>query len=246
MLIRLQKHIADLGIASRRKAEELIAAGKITINGQIITRMGVMIDPEKDKVSVSDSDLTKIQKIKNKIEARPRLTYIALNKPIDYICDAGKEREASIFDLLRTHNVIGNAKQNPNKNIFSVEELDKESEGLVLLSNDKTLAHSCHELEKEYEISIDNRLSRPAEKVLGHGMKLGNEFVQGIHIAKKWNKGKRSIITIILKKENKQIRKMFGILGYHVLSLKRIRIGKLKLNTLPTGKWRYIKREQIR
>jgi len=235
----LQKHIADLGICSRRKAEELILVGKVKVNGEIITKLGTKVDSEQDEVVVQGQTKEKdIEKI-----------YIALNKPVDYICSASSTQGRSVLELLTPDNYWQGEKQ-VNQRVYPVGRLDKDSEGLVLLTNDgeltNLLTHPRYEHGKEYEVVIDKQLDRDSHKVLEHGMSLDDEYVQGIVIKKVFNKGKRSIVTIILKEgKNRQIRRMFGRLGFNVLSLKRIRLNKLKLGVLPVGKWHLVKRGNI-
>jgi len=234
----LQKHIADLGICSRRKAEELILSGKVKVNGSLVTKLGAKVDPGQNKVTVQGHQA----KEENKI-------YIALNKPIDYICSASVELGQSVLELLTTDNYWQGKKQ-ISQRVYPVGRLDKDSEGLVLLTNDgeltNLLTHPRYEHSKEYEVVIDKHLDRDSYKVLEHGMSLGSEYVQGITIKKVFNKGKRTLVTVILKEgKNRQIRRMFGRLGFKILSLKRIRINKLKLGVLPAGKWHLVKRENI-
>lgn len=247
MLIRLQKHIADLGICSRRKAEELIVAGKVLINGKLVTELGTKVDPATDTVEVVT---TKKKVHPPSAIPHPPHIYIVLNKPIGYITSTSNDQGESVVDLLIPENYNGVQKQKLTHRVYPVGRLDKDSEGLVLLTNDgeltNLLTHPRHEHEKEYEVTIDNTLTPQARKVLTTGMQLDDIFVQGIEIVKEFNKGRRTIITVILKEgKNRQIRKMFGRLGYTVLSLKRIQIGKLSLGVLPIGKWKFVKKEQI-
>ncbi|PIT86085.1 MAG: rRNA pseudouridine synthase, partial [Candidatus Magasanikbacteria bacterium CG10_big_fil_rev_8_21_14_0_10_43_6] len=128
--------------------------------------------------------------------------------------------------------------------------LDKDSEGLVLLTNDgvltEKLTHPRFEHEKEYEVVLQKPLTAEIQKLLEKGMHLDDEYVRGIEIVKTFNKGRETIVTIILKEgKNRQIKRMFGQLGYHVTKLRRIRLGKLKLNTLPIGRWKLISKEDI-
>lgn len=256
MRIRLQKHIADLGICSRRKAEELIAAQKVKINGKIVVEMGVKIDPEKDTLEIIDTKILKkkegpLKKVFTKNpEQKDKKIYIALNKPVDYISSAAGEQGKSVLELLTKYNGGQREKRDIAERVYPVGRLDKDSEGLMLLTNDGSLTnlltHPRYEHEKEYEVIIDRPLSKDAKKVLEHGMKLDDGFVQGIKIKKEFNKGKRTIVTVVLKEgKNRQIRKMFGQLGYNIVTLRRTRIGRLKLGTLPIGKWKFISKDAI-
>ncbi len=250
MLVRLQKYIADQGICSRRKAEVLIGDGKVEVNGEIVREMGVKIDPDNDKVVVLGSESRPCLPVGRKPKAERRI-YIALNKPVDYITSASNEQGRSVLDLIAPQYYWKlQEKKQIKTRVYPVGRLDKDSEGLVLLTNDgeltNLLTHPKYEHEKEYEVTIDKMLSRDARKVLTSGMQIEDDYVQGIKILKEFNKGRRVIITLILKEgKNRQIRRMFGLLGYHVISLRRTRIGKLKLGTLPIGRWRLVDKEKI-
>ncbi len=251
--IRLQKHIADLGICSRRKAEELIRTGKVKLNGKLVTEMGLKVDPEKDTVEVLPLKKGELEGVPTSpspsFSRRGDYVYIALHKPIDYITSASSEQGESVMDLLTTKNCLKKGNKLETR-VFPVGRLDKDSEGLVLLTNDgeltNQLTHPRYEHEKEYEVTIDKPLGKDAKKILQSGMRIEDGFVKGIKIIKESNRGKRTVVTVILKEgKNRQIRKMFGGLGYHVVSLKRTRMSNLKLGTLPAGKWKFVKKEQI-
>ncbi len=239
--IRLQKYIAGCGVCSRRKAEELISLGKVKLNGEVVDTMGVKVDPADAEVEVEGK---KIGKIKN------QKVYIMLNKPVDYITSVSSEQGESIMELLTKDNYWKNDKQEIEERVYPVGRLDKESEGLVLLTNDgeltQELTHPKYEHEKEYEIIINSQISKDAKKVLETGMDIGDEFVKGIKILDEQKIGRRVIVNVILQEgKNRQIKKMFGRLGFNIMGLRRIRINKLKLGTLPVGRWRFVKRDQV-
>jgi len=245
MHTRIQKYIAEAGITSRRKAEILIAQGKVKINGAINRTLGTKIDPTKDLVEVC---------VENKwhtIElSDPSLVYIALNKPVGYITSTVDTQGASIMELLQKDNYIGKEVPPALPRIFPVGRLDKDSEGLILLTNDgeltNALTHPSQEHEKEYEVTIDQYLTKDAIHILTKGMVIDDTFVRGITILEELHKGKRSIVRVILTEgKNRQIRKMFGAIGYQVTALKRVRIGKLKLGVLPIGKWKLVAKHSI-
>jgi|SRR3989338_2775741 len=242
MLLRLQKYIADQGLASRRRAERLIGEGKVKVNDKIITKLGTKVDPTKDKIEV--------QSQKSALPENNQKVYIILNKPIDYISSASHAQGKSVLDLINNHNYLGRPKKSVNARLYPVGRLDKDSEGLILLTNDGALAnrltHPRYEHEKEYEVVIDRPLTRDAKFILTKGMSVADENYQGIKINREFNKGRKTIVTIILKEgKNRQIRKMFGALGYNIITLRRTRLGKLKLGVLPVGKWRLAKLSDI-
>ena len=243
MLLRLQKYIADQGLASRRRAERLIGEGKVKVNDKIITKLGTKVDPTKDKIEVLNEKETKSKTQGTKL-------YIVLNKPVDYISSASHAQGKSVLDLINNHNYLGRPKKSVNARLYPVGRLDKDSEGLILLTNDGALAnrltHPRYEHEKEYEVVIDRPLTRDAKFILTKGMSVADENYQGIKINREFNKGRKTIVTIILKEgKNRQIRKMFGALGYNIITLRRTRLGKLKLGVLPVGKWRLAKLSDI-
>lgn len=246
--VRLQKAIADAGICSRRKAEALIADGKVSVNGKVVNEMGLKVDPEADTISIQGNVIA--SGAKQSDGSGNQHLYIALNKPVDFITSTTDEQGISVVSLLKKENAVGKLRRDITTRVYPVGRLDKESEGLVLLTNDgelaNTLTHPRYEHEKEYEVIIGDRLTKDAIHVLEGGMDIGGEFVQGITVKKTFNKGRRQIVTVILKEgKNRQLRKMFGRLGYDVLSLRRTRIGKLKLGTLSIGKWKVVPRSAI-
>lgn len=240
---RLNKHIASLGICSRRKADDMISAGRVKVNGKKVTDMGTRVDPEKDIVEVVGFDQKRLKE---------ELVYIALNKPIDYICTNTDKQGASILELLTEDNYDGRNKRKLLQRVYPVGRLDKESEGLVLLTNDGDLAnkisHPRFEHDKEYELIIDKRLTPDAYHVLTTGMNIGDgETVKGIDIVDMSQRGRQYVITVILKEgKNRQLRKMFGRVGYRVISLRRTRIGKVKLGTIPIGQWKFINKDKVK
>jgi pseudouridine synthase len=240
---RLQKVMAHRGICSRRKAEELIIAGKVFVNGEKITTLGVQVAPDVD-ITVHAPGIHK------RAQTKPPSIYILLNKPVGYICSTTNEQGQSVLDLITEQNFISGGEKAKDawlriahSRIYPVGRLDKDSEGLVLLTNDGALAnkltHPRYAHEKEYEVTIVGRVPNGAERVLMNGMDIGEgEFVQGIDVRHIKTRGKRTIVTVVLKEgKNRQIRRMFGKLGMDVVSLKRTRINSYNLKTLPIGKW---------
>lgn len=240
--MRLQKYIASQGVCSRRKAELLIEEGRVKINGELVTELGTIIDPDQDIIMIDGKEIEK--------KKDDGLVYIALNKPVDYISSASDAQGSTVIDLITPNNHIGKEKKALTARVFPVGRLDKDSEGLILLTNDgeltNKLTHPRYEHEKEYEVTIGERLSKDAQAILTAGMHIDGEDLKGIVIKDISNRGKRTIVTVILTEgKNRQIRKMFGRLGYHIISLKRVRIGRLKLNSLPTGRWRFTQKSEI-
>lgn len=220
-MMRLQKFIADSGITSRRKAEQLMSDGKIKVNGVIITKLGTVIDELNDIIEYAGRQITiKSHKI-----------YLALNKPIGYVSSTVSTQGQSVLTLV-----------NVKERVYPVGRLDKDSSGLLILTNDGELAnkisHPRNGSEKEYFAVLDQDLRPDDAKRLERGMIIDGKRLQPVKVSISKNKS----IRLILKEGiNRQIRRQLGKLGYTVIKLKRIRIGKLELGNLPEGKWREIK-----
>lgn len=227
MTMRLQKFLAQVGIASRRKAEELIVSGKIKINGAIVDRLGSTIDENNDKIEYQGRVL---KLVKGK-------TYVALNKPVGYVCSASSRQGKSVLELVPK-----------GKRIYPVGRLDKDSRGLVLLTDDGDLAYeltqASFEHEKEYEVELNKDFVKTDKAALEKGMVIDGKRVRGIGVR---IASPRKLRLTLKEGVNRQIRKMLGRLGYGVIDLNRIRIGKLESDKLriKTGEWKEIRKEDI-
>lgn len=226
MLERLQKLISQAGVASRRHAEQLIVAGKVKVNGKIISTLGTKADPDKDKIEVNGKKI-----------GLQKPVYLALNKPKRYITTRDDPRKRrTVFELLP-----------PNlKNIvWPAGRLDFDTEGLLIFTNDgeltQILTHPSKEHEKEYEVILDKELSAGRIGKIEGGMMIDGKKTAPAKIR---TNGTTVYITIH-EGWNRQVRKMFGVLGYSVRNLKRIRIGKLKLNELQSGQYKVISKTDI-
>lgn len=223
MLIRLNKYLADCGLASRRKAEELILRGQIKVNNQLINELGTKIDPTKDKVYYQ-----------NKLVQRQNFIYIKLNKPRGYTCTTKKFKgEKNILDLV-----------NIKEKVFPVGRLDKESEGLIFLTNDGdwayTITHPKFQIEKEYIVTLsmlngDNIQETDLNK-MKKGLQDGDDFLK---IKSYQIKSPTSASLILTQGHKREIRRLFKHFNYQIKTLKRIRIDKWKLGDLAEGKWQY-------
>lgn len=238
---RLQKIISQAGIASRRHAEELILAGKVKVAGKIVRELGSKADPLKDKIEVNGK-LIKIQK----------LVYLMMNKPKRYMTTRNDpERRKTVFQLLppELKNVV-----------WPVGRLDFLTEGLLIFTNDgeltQTLAHPSREHEKEYEVVLDKELSEGRLQKLREGMWLDGSPRLAGGGARRGEAGKKTapakveangktIHITIREGWNRQVRRMFSAFGYTVRSLKRVRVGKLKLGNLETGQYKIISKQEI-
>ena len=218
-LVRLQKFMADCGVASRRACEALIDEGRVKVNGKTVKTQGVKIDPINTKVEV-DNELINATKTK---------TYLAFNKPAGILSTmSDPEGRPSLQDFFGSW---------PDR-LFHVGRLDKESEGLIILTNDGQWAHeSTHPsfgVEKTYLVQTEEPISRSAFQNLMEGVELEDGLAKPISVARRG----AMIEVVIHEGRNQIVRRMFDALGYPVERLIRTAIGSIKLGELPPGKWR--------
>lgn len=218
-LVRLQKFMADCGVASRRACEVLIDEGRVKVNGKIVKTQGLKIDPINTKVEV-DNELISATKTK---------TYLAFNKPAGILSTmSDPEGRPSLQDFFGSW---------PDR-LFHVGRLDKESEGLIILTNDGQWAHeSTHPsfgVEKTYLVQTEEPISRSAFQNLVEGVELEDGLAKPIFVARRG----AMIEVVIQEGRNQIVRRMFDALGYPVERLIRTAIGSIKLGELPPGKWR--------
>lgn len=227
----LNKYVAHCGVCSRRDAVPLIKEGKIKVNKEVITEPGFKVAPT-DEVFFGGK----------KIIPEKNLVYILLNKPKDYITTLDDpEGRKTVLDLL---------KGATNERIFPVGRLDRNTTGVLLLTNDgdltQKLSHPSHEVRKIYEVKLDKPLGKvDFEKVL-NGLQLEDGFVRADSLAYTDPKDK-SIIGIELHSgRNRIVRRMFEFLGYDVRNLDRVMFGNLTKKNVERGKWRYLNEKEIR
>ena len=227
MIMRLQKFLSHAGLCSRRKGEEYIAAARVSVNGRIVIISGTKIDTEKDSVAVDGKKIIFSPEKKN--------IYIALNKPSGYITSCSRQNGKIILDLIDV----------PER-IYPVGRLDKDSTGLLLLTDDgelhNMLSHPSYNHEKEYLVTTFKPVSLSALKKMASGIIIEGEKTRRARV----KRVSRSSFRIILKQgRNRQIRKMVKKIGNKVKDLQRIRMGSLKLGSLKEGAWRYLTDREI-
>ena len=223
--MRLNRFLAAAGVGSRRKCDELIAAGRVRINGRVCTDFSAQPD-ERDHVKV-DGKLVHLE----------RATTIALHKPPGFVSTRGDPHARdTIFDLL------------PPKfpRLFNIGRLDAQSEGLLLLTNDGDLAqlltHPRFKIEKEYEVTLDRKWDGAHAEKLLRGIFLDGKRAQ---VARLHSVGPTRLRVVLRQGINQQIRRMFYALGYEVKRLVRVRIGNLRLDNLPRGQWRALSKSEF-
>lgn len=230
--IRLQKYLAVSGVASRRKSEELILEGRIKVNGSVVTELGTKIDPDNDIVSFDN-------KI---IKQEEKKVYYLLNKPVGYVTTAKDQ-----FNRPNVVDIISNEKNR----IYPVGRLDYNTSGLLILTNDGDLTnkitHPANHVEKTYLVKCKGTVSKQGLERLKNGIDIGGYVTQkaNVEIIKTDGRNTSAKITISEGK-NRQIRKMFDAIGNPVIDLKRISIGKIKVDGIEIGKYREMTDEELR
>lgn len=229
--MRLQKYMAECGVASRRRAEEMILEGKVTVNGVLIDQMGVQVQ-EGDEVRVEG------KLIRPEGEKR----YVMYHKPAGEVTTVSDpEGRATVLDHFRDYPV----------RLYPVGRLDYDSEGLLLLTNDGALTermlHPSHLVEKTYLARVTGRVSMDSVRQLRGGVMLDDHKTAPakVRIIKEETFATVVLVTIH-EGRNRQVRRMFEALGHRVLQLRRVRFGPLELGELPRGQWRELTAEEVR
>jgi 23S rRNA pseudouridine2605 synthase/23S rRNA pseudouridine2604 synthase len=223
--IRLQKYLSIAGICSRRHGEEMILAGKVWVNGRLVTELGTRIDPGTDTVEVDGKPVLD----------RQRLLYIALNKPRGHVTSCEQPGEKLVTELV-----------NVPERIYPIGRLDKDSTGLLLLTNDgplhHRLSHPSFDHEKEYVVTLSDPISDSALQKMAEGMLISGRRTRPAEI----HRISLRRFRIILKEgKNRQIRRMVRKVGQEVLQLHRVRIAGIRLGKLDSGKWRFLDPDEV-
>lgn len=229
-LIRLNRYIANSGICSRRKADELISAGVVSVNNIVITELGHKVDPAKDSVRYN-GELLK----------REKRVYVLLNKPKDYITTTDDPQER------RT--VMQLVEKASRERIYPVGRLDRNTTGLLLMTNDGDLAdklsHPRNGITKIYQVELDKSLSQGDLNKIQFGLELEDGIIKPDSVSYVAGGSKKEIGIQIHSGKNRIVRRIFEHLGYDVVKLDRVVYGNLTKKDLPRGRWRYLEEHEL-
>lgn len=221
--ISLNKFISSSGFCSRREADKLIEERRVTVNGEF-GELAMRVTSQDD-IRVDDEKLTQ----------KKKFTYIALNKPVGITCTTDLKDKTNIVDFV-----------NMDKRIFPIGRLDKDSEGLILLTDDGDIVNKILRVEnnheKEYIVLVDRPIQKDFAKLMSGGMKIQSETTKPCKVTVL---GKQKFKIILKQGLNRQIRRMCSNLGYRVKALQRVRIMNIQLGPLKLGRWRHLNQDEL-
>lgn len=223
--MRLQKFLSRAGVCSRRQGEALMAAGRVTVNGQVVTTPGAVVDPQKDRVAVDG----------RVVALETELVYLILHKPVGVVTSCRHPGQRVVTDLVDL-----------TQRVFPVGRLDKDSSGLLLLTNDgrihHRLSHPSFDHEKEYIVDVDVPMFDDVLQQLAEGIVLDGRRTRP---AKVVSLGASRFRIVLREGRNRQIRRMAEAVGARVERLQRVRFAGLRLGRLKPGQWRFLSAEEI-
>ena len=230
-MVRLQKFLADSGVASRRASEQFILDGRVALNGEITRLLGTKVDPDHDRVAVDGKQLRPKRKL-----------YLALNKPRGYVCSRKDERgRRTIYELI------------PKEwdNLYSVGRLDFASEGLLFLTNDGEfslrLTHPRYGVRKKYVVLVEGKIENEVLQRFTHGIFHEGEKLKAEKVRLISATNKQSVVELELAEgKNREVLRLFESQGFSVKRLERVQVGKIKIGELKTGKWRTLTEPEIK
>lgn len=227
--MRINKYIAHAGYCSRRKADDLVKKGKVRVNGKIERDLSRQVD-EGDEVKIADISL----------DLKREKYYLAFNKPLDVVCsNKDKFNKRTIFDYIDIE-----------EKLFSIGRLDKNSEGLILITNDGDLynrvMHPSANIDKYYRVKVKPLVGEKDVERLESGVDIGGYITKSCRCKLIKNSKDYSYLDVVIHEgKNRQIRRMFKALGYEVASLKRYRIGNVRIGELKVGKYRHLNKIEV-
>ena len=230
--LRLQKYLANCGIASRRKCEEYIIQGKVQVNGKTITELGTKVDPEKDVIKFEGRE----------VRENKKLVYILLNKPIGYVTTVDDQfNRDTVLDLIKV-----------KERIVPVGRLDMYTSGALILTNDGDfvykVTHPKHEIDKTYTVTLKGIVQNSEVEQLRNGVQIEDYVTKPakVKILKTDHEKDISRLEITIHEgKNRQVRKMCEAVGRKVLALHRSKIGNIGVKDLELGKWRYLTDKEV-
>ncbi len=230
--IRLQKFMAECGVASRRACETIIAEGRVTLNGLTVSEPGAKVDPEFDEVFVDGKSIRRLSK----------KYYIMLNKPTGYI--------TSTSDQFGRKTVLDLISDDISERLYPVGRLDYDTEGLLFLTNDgdfaQKLTHPSNEKRKTYVAIVSGIVSENESRLLSKGVVIDGKKTSPAKVSVRHKPDNTTEITITIHEgRNRQVRKMCSAVGHEVIHLKRIAVDDIILGNLPRGKWRHLNPVEI-
>lgn len=229
-MLRLNKFLSSCGVASRRHSDELIAQGRVFVNGKVVTSVGTTINEKKDKVVFDGKELS----------LPSSFVYIKLNKPKGYICSASDEKgRKTIYSLIDT-----------DERLFSIGRLDYDTEGLIILTNDgdfaNKISHPSYSIEKEYQVTIEGKILESELAVMRKGAVVDGERMPPAKVKLISADEKTSKISVVIDEgQNRQVRRMFEAIGRVIILLKRVRIGGVRLGGLSRGEYRDLREDEL-
>ena len=228
MSMRLQKFLSQAGVCSRRKGEEFILAGRVRVNNETIDSLGTKIDPETDRVEVDGKKIT--------YSSGKKKIYIALNKPRGIVTSCSHKGERIVLDLIDIKD-----------RVYPIGRLDKDSMGLLLLTDDgelhNRLSHPSFDHEKEYVVETAGPMGDEALNRMADGIVLDGKLTRKARV----KRVDENSFNIVLKQGlNRQIRRMVKETGNRVKTLKRVRMGSVRLGNLKNGAWRFLSEVEVK
>jgi 23S rRNA pseudouridine2605 synthase/23S rRNA pseudouridine2604 synthase len=224
--IRLQKFLSEAGICSRRQGEAHILAGRVRVNAEVVTALGTRVDPLRDRVEFDGRP----------VSADRPLLYVALNKPRGYVTSCRQPGEPIVLDLVDLE-----------ERVYPVGRLDRDSTGLLLLTNDgrlhHRLSHPSFDHEKEYLVTVARPIPDAALEKMARGLPLMGSRTRTAEVERL---SARRFRIVLKEGRNRQIRRMVRKVGHQVTRLKRTRVANVRLGDLPEGRWRRLTAKETR
>ena len=230
-MIRLQKYLADSGLASRRASEEIITAGRVSVNGRAVRELGAKVDPERDRVAVDGAPVKPSRK-----------QYVALHKPPGFLC--AREDDSG-------QTLVGELLPREWGHLYTVGRLDLDSEGLLFLTNDGQfslrLTHPRYGIPKTYQVTLGGRVEPNVADQMVRGVRDHGDLLKAERARLLSASNKQSIVEVVLREgKNREVRRLCAALGLSVRRLQRLQIGPIKLGELPPGKWRTLTEPEVK